>query len=109
MTPPNHEEISAEERATEDAILVVEDLVCRRRPFPKRWEKTVEDMCEIVETALLEARRQALEEAAAIATEYAQWHDKNDDGLSGFAAMSVGAEEVADRIRALIHQTKKEG
>ncbi len=102
MTPPNHEEISAEvkmpDSVREAEMMAKLGIAYLRQHAPERL--TPEH--DIV-------RRQALEEAAALATEYAQWHDKNDDGLSGFAAMSVGAEEVADRIRALIHQTEKEG
>lgn len=48
-----------------------------------------------------QAREQALEEAVQVAREYAAYHDKHDDGLSGFDKMALGASEVADEIRAL--------
>lgn len=47
----------------------------------------------------------ALEEAAKVADEYAVFHDKHDDGLSGFGHMALGAREVADELRALKGQT----
>lgn len=47
------------------------------------------------------ARDAALEEAAKVADEYAVFHDKHDDGLSGFTHMALGAREVAEEIRAL--------
>lgn len=43
----------------------------------------------------------ALEEAAKVADEYVAFHDKHDDGLSGFTHMALGAREVAEEIRAL--------
>ena len=43
----------------------------------------------------------ALEEAAKVADEYVAFHDKHDDGLSGFTHMVLGAREVAEEIRAL--------
>jgi hypothetical protein len=40
------------------------------------------------------------EQCARVAEEYRDWHTKHDDGLSGFCHMALGADEVADRIRA---------
>lgn len=48
-----------------------------------------------------------LDEAAKEADEYAAFHDKHDDGLSGFDYMASGAREVAENIRAL--KTRYEG
>ena len=47
------------------------------------------------------AENAALEEAAKVADEYVAFHDKHDDGLSGFTHMALGAREVAEEIRAL--------
>ncbi len=42
----------------------------------------------------------AMAHAAGVADEYAAWHNKMDDGLSGFDKMALGAEEVAAAIRS---------
>jgi hypothetical protein len=42
-----------------------------------------------------------VEQCAKVADEYAAWHDKHDDGLSGFDKMAEGAREVAETIRNL--------
>lgn len=42
-----------------------------------------------------------LDEAAKVADEYAVFHAKHDDGLSGFDYMASGAREVAENIRDL--------
>lgn len=55
----------------------------------------------VIASALEAARREALEQAAKVADEYATWHNKSDDGLSSFDKMALGAEEVAEQIRAL--------
>ena len=47
------------------------------------------------------AENAALERAAKVADDYVTYHDKHDDGLSGFDKMSLGASEVAEEIRAM--------
>ena len=57
--------------------------------------------CDSWEQAFARHRIAALEEAAKVADEYVAFHDKHDDGLSGFTHMALGAREVAEEIRAL--------
>lgn len=59
---------------------------------------------EIVLQAFARHAQQAREQAAKVADEYAAYHDKHDDGLSGFDKMALGAREVAEEIRALKEQ-----
>lgn len=49
--------------------------------------------------------RWGIEAGAGEATEYATFHNKHDDGLSGFDHMALGATEVAETIRALDPKT----
>lgn len=49
----------------------------------------------------LEGARLAIEASAGECVEYEAWHNKHDDGLSGFGHMALGASEVRDNITAL--------
>lgn len=49
----------------------------------------------------LEGARLAIEAAGGECVEYEAWHNKHDDGLSGFGHMALGASEVRDTIRSL--------
>ena len=48
---------------------------------------------------IAKAKAEEREECAKVADEYARFHRKHDDGLSGFDGMALGAEELADAIR----------
>lgn len=53
------------------------------------------------ERGKLEGARLAIEASAGECVEYEAWHNKHDDGLSGFGHMALGASEVRDNITAL--------
>ena len=60
---------------------------------------TPEEIAAFAQAAINALWPMAMDEAAKVADESADWHSKNDDGLSGLDKMAEGAREVADLIR----------
>lgn len=73
------------------------------------WDETILQDCAFARAraAIRVIAPAVLDEAAKVADEYAVFHDKHDDGLSGFDYMASGAREVAENIRTL--KTRYEG
>ena len=72
-----------------------------RRSFAGRIEPHADLLLETLARHRIAAENAALERAAKVADDYVTYHDKHDDGLSGFDKMSLGASEVAEEIRAM--------
>ncbi len=59
------------------------------------------DLSDVARAAIRAAAPLILDMAADDCRTYSEWHNKMDDGLSGFDKMSLGAKECADIIRQL--------
>lgn len=70
-----------------------------RRDYGRK--ASYQDLLQAFARHRIAAENAALERAAKVADDYVTYHDKHDDGLSGFDKRSLGASEVAEEIRAL--------
>lgn len=56
------------------------------------------DRIQALETSLAEAEGRVIAEVAAWLRGQADWHDKNDDGWSGFDRIAQGYREAVDAL-----------
>lgn len=56
------------------------------------------ELCELFAAHRIAAERETVEQIVEWLRESAAWHEKHDDGLSGFGHISLGQTEAADAI-----------